>query len=236
MHRVQKIIAERSRYSRREAEELIAQGQVKVNGVRIGLGDKASDDDIIEVKGNQIDPVDYRYYMINKPKGYVTANTDEYTDKVVSTLVPSDPRVYPVGRLDKDATGLLILTNDGDFANKIAHPRYEIVKTYIATLKEPLSGRTAKLIEQGMEIDGQRVNAKVIILEPKTVAVQVHEGKHKIVKRLIKAAGNYVKTLHRTHIGNLALDVEIGTFRELDQKDKKKIFEKPTITKKTFFE
>jgi 23S rRNA pseudouridine2605 synthase len=236
MHRVQKLIAERSKYSRREAESLIEEGHVKVNGVKITLGDQAEDTDLIEVRGAILEPTNYKYYLLNKPKGYVTAAKDKFTKKVITELVPKNPRVYPVGRLDKDATGLLLLTNDGDFANNIAHPRYEIIKTYIATLKEPMTGKEAKQMESGIEIDGQKVSAKVIVLEPKTIAVQVHEGKHKIVKRLVKAVGSYVKKLHRTHIGNLAVDVPEGMFRELTEEDKKAIFAEPAITKKTFLD
>ena len=234
LERVQKIIAQRSKYSRRQAEDLIEAGHVKVNNKKITLGDKAGENDLVTVNGNPLDPLEHTYYMLHKPKGYVTANSDAFTDKLVTELVPKKPRVYSVGRLDKDATGLILLTNDGDFANNIAHPRYEVQKTYIAVLKEKTTKEKVMELEKGVTIDGITITPKVIFLDAITVAIQVHVGLHKVVKRILKAGGHYVKTLHRTHIGNLALDVSVGDYRELTQQDKEKIFEKPVITKETF--
>lgn len=233
--RVQKIIASSGLCARRKAEELIEQGRVQVNGVTITLGDKAdSENDIILVDGAEIQPSEKVYFLLHKPKDYITTTNDPYAKKKVIDLVPNKTRVFPIGRLDKDATGLLILTNDGDFANKVAHPTHGVVKTYIAVLKEPIRPGQVKKLTTGVIIDGKTIKSKAIQLEKNTVAITVHIGVHKIVKRLFKAVGSYVKHLHRTHIGSLALDIEQGECRELTEEDKKLIFRPPQLSKDTF--
>lgn len=233
--RVQKIIAQSGLCSRRKAEELIEQGVVSVNGVTITLGDKAdASTDTISVKGQPIEIEEKVYYMLNKPKNYITTSDDMYKRKKIIDLVPKKPRVFAVGRLDRDASGLLILTNDGDFAQRILHPKHEIKRTYIAILKEPFKPKDLKKFKEGVLIENRKVFADVVMLEKNVLAITLHVGIHKIVKRLCKEAGYYVKHLHRTHVGNLAVDVDEGSYRELDKNDMKKIFEKPNITKKTF--
>ncbi|MBN1175039.1 rRNA pseudouridine synthase [Candidatus Woesearchaeota archaeon] len=235
--RVQKIIASSGLCSRRKAEELIEEGHVKVNNVVVSLGDKAdSQTDIILVNGKQIKIEEKKYYVLNKPKGYITTSDDMFNRKKVTDLVPRSPRVFSVGRLDRDATGILILTNDGDFAQNIAHPSKEVEKTYIAILDKPFSTFDIKKFKEGIRIEKDIVKAKVILLEKNTVAITLHVGIHKVVKRLFKMSGYYVRTLHRTHIGSLALDLDKGEWRELTEEDKKLIFTKPKITKATFLE
>lgn len=233
--RVQKIIASSGICSRRKAEEMIDEGRVKVNGVVISLGDKAdAKEDIILIDNKQIRIEEKKYYMLNKPKGYITTSDDMYNRKKVTDLVPKSPRVFSVGRLDRDATGILILTNDGDFAQNIAHPSKEVEKTYIAILDKPFESPDLKKLKEGMDIEKHTVKAKVVILDKKTVAITLHVGIHKIVKRLFKELGYFVRSLHRTHIGSLPVDIESGEWRELTSEDKELIFIKPKITKETF--
>ncbi|MCF7799265.1 pseudouridine synthase [Candidatus Woesearchaeota archaeon] len=234
--RVQKLIAQSGLCSRRKAEELIEQGKVKVNGKTITLGDKAKASDTILVNNEPIQKEKTVYYMLNKPKRYITTSDDMFNRKKVLDLLPKKPRVFAVGRLDRDATGLLLLTNDGDFANKVMHPSNGVGKTYIAVLDAPFRKEDAQKAKKGMLIDRSMVRATIIQLDKYTVAVTVHVGVHKVVKRLCKSLGYMVKHLHRTHIGSLAVDVNDGEWRHLTKEDMQKVFTKQTITKKTFLE
>ena len=237
IERVQKIIASAGICSRRKAEELIEQGKVTVNGIKITLGDKADGDvDKILVNGKLIQPSKKVYYMLNKPKRYITTSNDMYGRKKITDLVPQNPRVFSVGRLDRDSTGLIIMTNDGDFANNITHPSKKVEKTYIAILDKPFERKHKEFMEKGIVIEKHKIIPKIIQLDRNTVAITLHVGIHKVVKRILKEVGFYVKQLHRTHIGNLSLDVESGTFRELTKEDLKKIFEPSKITKQTFLD
>lgn len=221
MDRVQKIIAASGLMSRRKAEDAIAEGRVKVNNITIELGTQAdSEHDTILVDGQELPKQVKKYYMLHKPRNYITTTDDPFAKKMVIDLLPKKEKVYPVGRLDKDATGLLLLTNDGDFANSIAHPSKGVPKTYIAVLKQPITQGQIKRLAQGVDIEDRKINAEVVQLEKDVVAITVHVGIHKVVKRLFKAVGSYVRHLHRTHIGALALDVEEGDWRELTLEDK----------------
>ncbi len=233
--RVQKIIAQAGICSRRKAEELIEDGKVQVNGVVITIGDKAdAAKDNIRVNGEKIEKEKVVTYILHKPKGYITTSDDMYDRKKVVDLVPNKPRVFAVGRLDRDASGLLILTNDGDFANKVMHPRHEVKKTYIAMLDSPFRKESIQHAKQGVRIDKTIVRGDIIVLDPTTIAVTIHVGIHKVVKRLLKELGYYVKHLHRTHVGTLALDVEEGSWRKMTEADRKLVFSKDAITKETF--
>lgn len=237
MERVQKIIAQSGLCSRRKAEELIKEGKVKVNNKLITIGDQAdAQKDTITVNNKPLEKEKPVYYMLNKPRDYITTSSDLFNRKKVLDLLPKSPRVFSVGRLDRYATGLLLLTNDGEFANKVMHPRYETSKTYLVTLDKPLSKKDEVILQKGIKIDKTVVKSQVVILEPKIVAVTVHVGLHKVVKRLFKELGYFVKQLHRTHIGNLAIDIEEGQYRLLTQQEIKLLFEKPKIFKKTFLD
>jgi 23S rRNA pseudouridine2605 synthase len=235
--RVQKIIAQSGLCSRRKAEELIEAGRVQVNGHTIEIGAKAdASTDEVTVDGQSLKIDQKVYYVLHKPKNYTTTNADPFAKHKVVDLVPRKIRVYPVGRLDKDATGLLLMTNDGTFANKVAHPSNGVSKTYVAILKTAINVNQIKKLAEGVVIDGRVIKSEVIQLEKNTVAITVHVGLHKIVKRLFKEVGSYVKHLHRTHIGNFALDVPEGDWRELEEQEKKLIFSKPEINKETFIQ
>ena len=175
MDRVQKIIAESGLCSRRKAEELIEDGKVTVNGVTITIGDKADKEtDNICVEGQKIHIEEKVYYPLNKPKNYLCTSSDVYKRKTVLELVPKKKRVYSVGRLDRDATGLLLITNDGDFANNITHPSHEVKKTYIAVLDAPFKPSQAKILEEGIRLDKQLVKGKIVVLDKDTIAITIH--------------------------------------------------------------
>ncbi len=235
MERVQKIIAQSGLCSRRKAEELIEDGKVTLNGKLVTIGQSAdSDKDEICVDRVPLVKEPKVYYLLNKPRDYITTTDDLYNRKKVTDLLPKKPKIFPVGRLDRYATGFLILTNDGDFANKIMHPRYEIKKTYIAILDKAFDRKQIDLVKKGLIIEKQVVKADIVVLDKNTVAITLHVGINKVVKRIFKQLGYFVKKLHRTHVGNLAIDLPDGEYRSLNFKDKKKIFEKPSITKNTF--
>jgi len=232
--RVQKLISRAGICSRRKAELLIAEGKVFVNGKKISLGDKADTNDNIVVDGKKLVLEKQVYYMLNKPKRYITTSDDLFNRKKVLDLLPKKPRVYSIGRLDRDTTGILLFTNDGSFAQKVSHPSNEVSKTYIVILDKPFDENLKQKLEEGIVLDKKLVKSKVILLDKKTIAITLHVGIHKVVKRLMKSLGYYVEQLHRTHIGNLALDIDKGSFRELTEDDLKKIFEKPDISRETF--
>ena len=225
-HRVQKLLSNYGYCSRRKAEKLIEDGRVKVNGKTISIGDKAEEDDKITVDGHVVKGQKKLYLMLNKPHGCVTAVRDSRY-KTIMDFVRVRERVFPVGRLDYNTTGLLLLTNDGDFANKVMHPRYEIKKTYIVETDKPVKDDDIKKIEDGVELeDGRTSRSKVKSINPKKVEITIHEGKNRIVRRIFKSLGYKVMRLDRVMIGKLRLGgLRRGECRELSDNGMKKIFE-----------
>ena len=224
MHRVQKLLSNYGFCSRRKAEELIKQGRVRVNKKTITIGDQASEKDNIYVDDVLIQKPKKIYLMFHKPMGCVTALTDQYR-KTIMDYIHVDERVFPVGRLDHNASGLLLLTNDGDFAQKISHPRFETKKTYLVGLDHPIKDETIWL-QKGIVIDRRRVRAKVRKINPKTIEITIHEGRHKIVKRLLKQVGFRVTSLKRIRIGNLRLgNLKAGDYKVLKEEELKKVFD-----------
>ncbi len=221
LQRLQKILANAGIASRRKCEELISAGRVRLNGSIATLGQSADlEKDIVEFDGKRISFEKKVYIMLNKPRGYITTTADPFAQKKVTDLVKVRERVFPVGRLDQDAEGLIILTNDGDFANMVMHPRYNVEKVYVVRLEKPLGMVDKKSIEEGVLIDGIKTwPARVKILSPDrlNVEIAIHEGRHKIVKRMFKSVGNYVLNLKRTRIGNLSLGgLKTGQYRDLE--------------------
>ena len=217
--RLQKILSSRGIASRRKAEELIENGHVSVNGVRAHLGDKADPDrDIIKVNGARIPGRgDLVYIMLNKPRGYITSMSDEKgRPTVVELTADLGERVYPVGRLDWDSEGLLLLTNDGDFANTIAHPSNNKVKTYLVTVEGNIERALDKL-RSPMVIDGYKIRpAKVDVVGEDRLSIKIHEGRNRQVRKMCAASGLTVLNLKRTAIGQVELGrLKTGTWRYL---------------------
>ncbi|MCH5201556.1 MAG: rRNA pseudouridine synthase [Oscillospiraceae bacterium] len=224
--RLQKIIADSGFCSRRKAEELIAKGLVKVNGHPASTGDKADPDtDIITVAGQRLNTVQkaFRYLKLYKPRGYVTSMEDSHSDKLITDLLHGiNERVYPVGRLDKNSEGLIILTNDGAFANDIMHPRKHIPKTYRVTVPSKVSEETIALLTVGVEIEKgavtQPCTINVLTAEPERTVLEfiITEGKNRQIRRMCKAVGLEVSRLKRTSVGGVKLGMlKPGEYKEL---------------------
>lgn len=224
MMRLQKLLALCGKASRRKAEEMIKSGRVCVNGsvvTEMGVTVDENNDTVtldgVAVKMER----EKRYIILNKPKGYITTVTDNFDRKTVMELVEDIPeRIYPVGRLDYDTEGLLIMTNDGDFANCITHPRNKIEKVYIARVKGGFDEEKAEKLRNGVKIDGSlTAPAKVKILKVNensvNVRVVIHEGRNRQVKKMFEAVGCFVTALKRTAVGSFKLgDIKSGEYRE----------------------
>jgi 23S rRNA pseudouridine2605 synthase len=233
MERLQKVIAHAGVASRRKAEELILEGKVKVNGkTEKELGTKVSGTDKIEVNGIQIERENKVYYLLYKPRGVISAVTDDKDRKVVTDFFPHIPeRIYPVGRLDYDTSGLILLTNDGEFANLLTHPRYNIDKTYVARLKGIPPKFKLKELEKGIKLeDGKTAPAKVKILniekkqDKSIVEITIHEGRNRQVKRMFEAIGYQVQKLKRERFAFLDLHgLNAGESRELTPHEVKQL-------------
>lgn len=225
--RIQKILASRGVASRRTCEELIIAGRVSCNGTVCTLGQTADPDiDVLLVDGCPI-PVLQKplYLMLHKPKGYVTTMSDEKGRKNVSELVVDCPqRVYPVGRLDMDSEGLLIMTNDGDFANKLMHPSHEVDKVYRVTVKG-YSDVALELVKRPIVLDGYKIKRpKVEVLSvcggQAQLLITIHEGRNRQVRRMCAAAGMQVKKLVRVAEGRITLgQLECGKWRYLTDEE-----------------
>ena len=205
--RLQKILARAGLGSRRTCEELIADGRVTVNGTIAMLGDRADPSaDTIAVDGVRIGTQPgLVYYLLHKPAGVITTATDTHGRATVTSLVPEEPRVFPVGRLDQDTEGLLLLTNDGELTQLLTHPSFGVEKEYLAAVEgEPTRGDLRRLRE-GVELDdGVTAPAKVALVEPSVVRITIHEGRNRQVRRMCEAIGHPVTRLVRTRIGPLA--------------------------------
>ena len=220
--RIQKILSSAGVASRRKAEELIAAGRVQVNGRRASLGDRAEPGvDLITVDGEPVTAQAKRYLALNKPAGYVTTVTDTHGRGTVLDLVDVPERVYPVGRLDLHTSGLLLLTSDGDFAERVTHPRYEIPKTYAARVARPIGVAAIQKLRSGIELDDGPLRPEKVSItsdDRRTVEMTIHEGRNRIVRRAFEAVGCRVVELRRTRIGPVDLgSLPSGKWRELTQ-------------------
>lgn len=226
--RLQKYMASCGIASRRKCEELILQGKVKVNDVLITeLGTKINiEKDIVKYNGKIIKPEEEKVYiMLNKPEGYITSVKDEKGRKTVLDIVKVKERIYPIGRLDYDSSGLLLLTNDGDIYNKIIHPRVKINKKYLVNIKGSLSEDDIEKLETGINI-GDYVTAPAyvkVISEKETtslVEITIHEGKNRQIRRMCSALNHDVLTLKRISIGEIKLGyLNRGEYRYLTEKE-----------------
>jgi 23S rRNA pseudouridine2605 synthase len=218
--RLQKVLARAGFGARRVCEELIADGRVTVNGEVAALGRRVDpEQDRVEVDGV---PIGVRpglvHYLLNKPKGVVTTASDPQGRPTVVQLVPDEPRVFPVGRLDADTEGLLLLTNDGELAHRLTHPSFGVEKEYVAQVEGTPSRGALRRLREGVELeDGRTAPAKVGLVEPNVLRLVIHEGRNRQVRRMCDAVGHPVVRLVRTRIGPLRdPNLRPGTWRALE--------------------
>lgn len=226
MTRLNKYLADCGVGSRRECDKLIAEQKVKINGRVAVLGESVDENDQVAVCGKRVAPKTKNYYiMLHKPKGCVTTVKDELGRKTVMDFVDLKARLYPVGRLDYDTEGLLLLTNDGDVANKLTHPKNSVEKVYVARISGKLSEAERRQLEKGVEIDGTLTSpAKVKILQGDEhhtrVEVTITEGRNHQVKKMFESVGKEVEFLKRVAVGELHLGgLQRGKWRFLNDKE-----------------
>lgn len=235
--RLQKVLATRGWGSRRVCEDLIAEGRVTVNGEVAVLGRRVDvERDLVAVDGV---PVGTRpglvYYLLNKPEGVVTTASDPQGRPTVVDIVPAEPRVFPVGRLDIGTEGLLLLTNDGELANRLTHPSHGVEKEYLAEVDGTVQGGELRVLREGVELeDGMTAPAKVSQPEPGVLRITIHEGRNRQVRRMCEAVGHPVRRLVRVRIGSLRdAGLRPGQWRELTQAEVRALVESAAGTDRT---
>lgn len=229
MERLQKVIANSGYTSRRKAEELIINNKVCVNGEIVNtLGYKVNKNDIITIDDVVINKnTNYEYYILNKPREVICSVSDDANRKCVVDFIKTDARIYPVGRLDYDTTGLIILTNDGELANILMHPKNRVYKTYIAKINGILNELDFKKLRKGvlidkrvLKIDHFKVKSIDKLKNTSLVEVTIHEGRNHIVRKLFEKLGYDVLKLNRNKYANLSLDnLKSGEYRELSKNE-----------------
>lgn len=233
MERLQKVIANSGYCSRRKAEELISSGQVYVNGEMVTeLGTKVSGNETIVVEGVTLSKDTRKeYYLLNKPSGYICSLKDDKGRKVVTELINTKERIYPVGRLDYDTTGVLLLTNDGEFANILMHPSNEVEKTYLAIIEGIMTTEEIYKLKDGVVIDGIKVTPKRLKIKKKDleknkskVEITIVEGRNHIVKKMFEAIGHPVNKLTRERLAFLDVKgLQSGEYRYLTNDEVKQL-------------
>jgi 23S rRNA pseudouridine2605 synthase len=203
--------------SRRKADDLIKAGRVTVNGEPGQLNTFVQQRDVVEVDGTRVEKQQLTYLLLNKPRDTVTTASDPQGRKTVVELAPRETRVVPVGRLDVDTTGALLLTNDGELAHRLAHPRYGVEKTYVVEVEGEPSDATLQQLRSGVELDdGPTAPAKVRRLTKNILELTIHEGRNRQVKRMLEAVGHPVTRLHRSEYAGLNVEgLDPGRWREL---------------------
>lgn len=233
MERLQKVIANSGFTSRRKAEALIEQGKVKVNGIVIKeLGFKVKPSDDIEIENKHLKIEEKEYYLLYKPEKTITSVKDEVGRKTVIDLISTKARIYPVGRLDYDTTGILLLTNDGELANILMHPSFSVEKTYIAKVKGILTGEEFKQLKKGIIIEGRKVIPNRVKLRMKNkeknfskIEITITEGRNHIVKKVFESLNHPVESLKRESFAFLTLEgLKKGEYRALSIKEIKKLY------------
>ncbi len=232
MERIQKLIAAAGIASRRKAEEMIAQGRVTLNGkVVTEPGTKADVNDVITVDGKPLRREEKVYYVMNKPKGVICSVSDDKGRQTVVSIMPDvEARIFPVGRLDYDTTGVLILTNDGEFANKMMHPRYKLPKTYLVSCTGEFTEEQADQLRKGIVLeDGKTLPAKVHILSSSTrkktqMRITIREGRNRQIRRMIEHFGSEVTRLERIRYGTVdCTKLRQGEYRKLRMYEVKRL-------------
>ena len=207
--------------SRRGADELIKTGRVRVNGVRGELNTFVEEGDVVDLDGRLLVPQSLAYVLLHKPAGVVTTASDPHRRPTVVALVEHASRVVPVGRLDADTTGALLLTNDGELAHHLAHPRYEVEKVYEAEVEGEPSDEALATLERGLELDdGLTAPAHARRVGPSRIELSIHEGRKHQVKRMLEAVGHPVLRLHRSRYAGLGVEgIDPGQWRELTEEE-----------------
>lgn len=229
MERLQKVIANLGYTSRRKAEELILAGKVKVNGETVKeLGTKVKNSDTIQVENTILDNnKNYEYYLLNKPREVISSVKDECGRKTVVELINTSERIYPIGRLDYDTTGIILLTNDGNLANKLMHPSSNIEKKYIAKVNGLVTGYEIKKLREGVIIDGKKTHRAKVNLksydkksDKSLVELIIHEGRNHQVRKMFEAINHDILKLKREKYANLDLTgLKPGEYRKLSNKE-----------------
>lgn len=219
--RLNRYIARSGICSRRKAEKLIIEGRVYVNDKQTtNLSYKTLNNDVVKINNKIITLPKFVYYALNKPIGYTTTKSDRFAKKTIFELLPNDKGLFNVGRLDKNTTGLIIVTNDGEFGQNIIHPSKKIEKEYKVKTKNPINQTHAKELENGLELDDGFAKAnKVKLISNKSMIITIEEGRNRIIRRMIKAINNDVAELERIRIGNFKLDTKPGEFRNLTKEE-----------------
>ena len=226
--RINKYIADAGICSRRKADELISNGNVKINGLAVKeLGVDVAEGDVVEVNGSVIEAGRRKVYVaVNKPAGVITSMDDDRERETVADIVADIPeRLFPVGRLDYNTTGLLIMTNDGQLTYTLTHPKHEVYKTYVAKVEGVLSGARAAKLRRGVDIGGfvtSPARVKVLKQMPRyaVVEISIREGKNRQVRKMFAAVGNKVRELKRTQIGEIRLGrLKEGHYRKLTREE-----------------
>jgi len=225
--RLNKYLAHAGIAARRKADELIAQGNVKVNGkVILAMGYKVFPGDRVSFKGKTVKPQRYIYLLLNKPKDYISTLSDEKGRKTVMELIhlPNRERIYPIGRLDRNTSGLLLLTNDGELAQALAHPSKNVKKLYVVALNKPISDEHFKAIANGIELEDGGIKpdeiSKVKSGKKEEIGILIHSGRNRIVRRIFEHFGYRIRKLDRVmYAGLTKKDIPRGKWRYLSQKE-----------------
>lgn len=231
--RLNRYIALAGICARRKADELIAEGRVKLNGeVVTQMGIRVSASDVVEVGGNRITPLDHEYILLNKPSNFITTNSDEKDRKIVLDLIEDqkikDSGVFPVGRLDRNTVGILLLTNDGELAHRLMHPRFQIDKLYHVITESPVLSHQLAELKSGVEVDGEALNlddVQYINLPKKNeLGIRLHEGKNRHIRRMLAAVGHESISLERVQYAGLSTEgVRRGKWRRLTKIEIKRL-------------
>lgn len=220
--RLNRYIARSGVTSRRKAEELILSGKVKINGAtETALATEVKENAVVTVNGKRVELPDFRYYALNKPSGYTVTKDDPFARHTIFELLPNDSSLFPVGRLDRETTGLILVTNDGNFSQNIIHPTQKIEKEYLVRTKSPFSPEEIAALVKGVELeDGAAKATSAEQLAERDIRLVIEMGRKRVVRRMIQSFGNKVMGLKRERIGSISLgDLETGKFRELTEKE-----------------